>query len=1274
MSTVQLFLPFSPVRNRGLFSSHWLENRLPLEPEWDELRAEARDVLERMADVWRVQGPRVGHYGSEQQLEQGFIQPVLDLLGWRILYQTYLEGWRPDYALFADDASLEAALHAGHQSPDFWRLPNLVADAKNWHVRLDRPTVVNNRKEYPPQQIERYLERSRLDFGLLTNGGLWRLIPRLHGPHQRRFQTYLECDLPAILNAWIAAPNLAEQSTLLDAFLTFYLFFSPVAFREVDGRRPLVVRAMEGSSEYRIGVGQGLKEQAFDALRLCVEGFLNFQANSLDADDDLETCREQSFILLYRLLFVMYAEDRQLLPYRTNATYTRNRSLGRLRDEIAARLDRIRFTPVEDFSRESTDIWADLLSLFDLVDRGHRTYGVPAYNGGLFDPEAHPFLAEHQISDWYVARVIDQLGRAPDPEHPTRGLFRVDYHDLAIQHLGSVYEGLLELRPHHAAERMVVIAGRGKKRDEQVIPASTRVPQGYAPTGEIYEAGSVYLLTHKGERRATGSYYTPDEIVDYIIENTLGPLCRAISEQLEREIRETESLLNEEDRGGRAELAEKLERLYSDYDDRILSLRVLDPSAGSGHFLLRACQFLAEEIATHPYTRADTGDTGAAEEPSLMFWKRQVVERCLYGVDMNAMAVELAKLALWLETVAADRPLSFLDHHIRHGNTLIGARVSALGVLPGEIEMIARDFARQVEDQIHVLLPTLAAIRRSPSESTEQVKDKQRLYRDFDRARRPFLRVADLWCSLVGDERGELTAERYQSALELVTHPNRFRRLGEEPWFQAATSFARRQDVACFHWELEFPEVFFDEQGRRLDAGFDAVIGNPPYDVLSEAETGKDLSTLRAFITQDSVYEPSRRGKNNLYKLFICRALDLLVGGGRLGFITPMAVLGDDQAADVRRLMAEVGSFTGVEAFPQKDNPENRVFREAKLSTAVFTLVKELDSEGLARPFRARVHPGRRIEEGSPSLTLTTEQIPLYDPENFTIVSCSQEDWDLATRIMSTGRLTRLKQFAEFFQGEVNETNERARGNLVDDPERGQLVTRGASICLYILRSASQGTDLFLNVHRFLSGKGEDSKAFHHRWQRVGLQESSPQNNFRRIIAALVPEGEFCNHTVNYSPAHKCLFDLRYLVALLNSRLSEWYFRLGSTNAHVSHYQLYNLPCPVFREESRAPDLRLRDETFRHLDAGDFEGALITLATGAAAPPFSPAIRDSIIEAVSHIIDLEIRRGDITRQARSALAPEAQPFQDFIDQLFYMMAGLTDLEVEGLEQRLEGML
>jgi hypothetical protein len=372
--------------------------------------------------------------------------------------------------------------------------------------------------------------------------------------------------------------------------------------------------------------------------------------------------------------------------------------------------------------------------------------------------------------------------------------------------------------------------------------------------------------------------------------------------------------------------------------------------------------------------------------------------------------------------------------------------------------------------------------------------------------------------------------------------------------------------------------------------------------------------------------------------------------------------------------MLNAASFRAIEAFPQKDDPKRRIFPEAKLSTAVFVLTKDKSPENDLRPFRARVHPGRFIEDDSPSLALTTASIPLYDPSNFTIVSCSQADWDLATRIMASGRMARLKDYAEFFQGEVNETNERAKGNLTKDTDKGKLVTRGACICLYVVRDASQGDAIWLDIKKFLRGKKPDAKAFHHLHARVVLQESSPQNNFRRIIGARISADEFCNHTVNYCPQNKTSMDLNILLALLNSKLSDWYFRLGSTNAHVSHYQLYNLPCLVFAGGKTVNGASTKSDVLKAMNSGHTTKALEMLKPLCAKPPFSPLIREAIIEAVKQISAIEKARGEIARADRSALHPSAQPYQDLIDQLLYRMAGLSDAEIAGLEERYAKML
>lgn len=1269
----QLSLPFRPIRNSEFLSNHWLEHRLPLEPEWNSLQDRAKEAVQELITLWRVERDRAEKYGDEAGLEEKLIQPVFEALGWQLKYQTFLQGRGPDYALFLTVADLDRALDAGRNSPDFWSHAALVADAKAWHINLDRPSRVGARREYPPEQIEWYLDRSRKDFGILTNGRIWRLVPRELGPNKPRFQTYLEVDLVRLLDEAMrpsAQLQLGPGGGEFDSFLRFFLFFSPHGFESLDGRKPLVTRAIEGSSEYSLGVGEELKERVFEALRLCVQGFIKYEPNGLAPSADLSICQEHGFILLYRLLFIMYAEDRGLLPYRINPTYTRNRSLGRHRDEVAAKLNNVRRRLDADYSREATNIWDDLQDLFDLIDRGHRSYGVPAYNGGLFSVEGDSFLAEKKLPDWYLARVLDQLGRAPQPDRPDLGLFRVDYRDLAIQQLGSVYEGLLELKPRYAETAMKVVRKRQSgSREELVLPIDKQAPRGYEATDLVYDIDSIYLATDKGERRSSGSYYTPDHIVNHMVEATLGPLCADVNDVLQSEIGEIEDgLIQASGDAQRAALTQRLQALSMDYDDRVLRLKVLDPAMGSGHFLIRACQYLAEEIATNPNTGHPEAEAMQSDESTITYWKRQVAEKCLFGVDLNPMAVELAKLALWLETIAANAPLTFLDHHLQCGDSIIGSRVDWLNNRPGDKGLLNGEFEQQVNAALPVILEPLTEISAMPSDTAEQVKRKERIFKGrFVPALRRFASVADLWCaSVVAGQ--PVSSENYSRLVGALESQRRFDPVKQESWAKDCFDQLVSLGIRCFHWELAFPQVFFSTSDGA-SSGFDAIIGNPPYDVLSEKEAGAHVVPLQKFIEGDQSLEPSCVGKNNLYKLFICRSLELLRSGGYLSFIAPMALLGDEQASGVRKALLGLGRFNQVHAFPQKDSPERRVFYDAKLSTALFVYRKGKDDTP-EEPFESAVHPAQYIETSSPALMLRPQDIHLYDPSNMTIVCCSQDDWDLATSIPRREGIGRLGDYCKSYQGEVNETTQKKFLHEADGEGR-QLVLRGANVCLYTLREASQGEPLYIDTAAFRAGKRPGSKAFHGLAKRVGFQRSSPQNNFRRVIAASIPAGELCFDTVSYIPEKESLISADFLLALLNSKLIDWYFRLGSTNSKVNEYQFDNLPCPIFRKT--ADEGVLTEEISRMLET-DVLAVPDAISPSLASGPFSPDVRTILEQLARKICTVEQSRGGISRNERSHLDPSAQPFQDAIDLILFKMVGLTQHQIAGIEERLSRML
>jgi Eco57I restriction-modification methylase len=491
---------------------------------------------------------------------------------------------------------------------------------------------------------------------------------------------------------------------------------------------------------------------------------------------------------------------------------------------------------------------------------------------------------------------------------------------------------------------------------------------------------------------------------------------------------------------------------------------------------------------------------------------------------------------------------------------------------------------------------------------------------------------------------------------------------------------AQRPDLRFFHWEIEFPEVFtgfFDPNQTKImhkdrikkgSAGFDVVIGNPPYNVLAEKELGLDLEKFLGYVNVLPVYKPACRGKQNLYKLFICRGVQELRQGGFIGLIVPMSLLGDDQAVGVRKMLLSETALQYIEAFPQKDDPKRRVFEDAKLSTCVVVTARSTDDV----PFRARVHPGKEIEMSSPCLTIRRDDVKLYDPENQAIVACSQEDWDLGVRIMSSGRLGRLGDYCVAYQGEVNETTDRAKGNTSDIPGKGPQILRGSNVSLYALRAASQGETIYLLKEKYLKGKAPGSKAWHHVQRRAAFQRNSPQNNFRRLIACELPAGEFCCDTVSYFPETETKVPINLLVALFNSKLLDWYFRLGSTNSKVNDYQVRTLPIPHFESSKNHSDIQTRFLT--KVDVRSFDEAKEAIEPLLSEPPFSQSVLECICGVSDRISKIELSRDGLARADRSSLDPIAQPMQDLLDHIMFRLAGLTDAEAEGLEQRLAKML
>jgi Alw26I/Eco31I/Esp3I family type II restriction m6 adenine DNA methyltransferase len=1121
------------VHNSSLFSDYFLAELIKEELFFQRATREAKEVCEEVRALYERVKFRLPE-ANEAETERLFIRPVLDILGWKDLYTlqpsvpSYEGTRRPDFCFFVSKDDLENAERHHKGRGEYFSKAVAIGDAKQWSRSLDTKLKGPGDRfanHYPPYQIDFYLRATDRLWGILTNGRHWRLY---HRDTSYKLDIYYEVDVATILEE---AP---------EAFPYFWAFFSRDAFTT-----GFLDRALKGSQEYAARLGEELKDNVYEALRLLAEGLLKNPENGLSAVD-LEDIRTNTFVLIYRILFLLYAEDRGLLPME-NPTYRDSYSLRRIASEIAKHLDNGR-----TFSSTAYRYWMALSELFRIVNKGDAHLGVPPYNGGLFDPEKHPLLARWKIGDQYLALAIDKLARAKASGRTSRG--PVSYRDLDIQHLGAIYEGLLEHRLAVASEDLAVIKDGSK---EIFVPLSEA--KGRRPL-RTYRAGEVYLKTDKGERKATGSYYTPNYIVEYIVQHTLGPLVEEKKEEVAAAKRDLDEKIKHARGYNREVYQREREKLESDLINKILSIKVLDPAMGSGHFLVEAVDFLARALIEA------LGESPKEVEEDMLRWaRREVVERCIFGVDVNPLAVELAKLSLWLYTVAKDRPLSFLDHHLRVGNSLIGAWIKDLGRLPprGKKDKAAQIgkhvvgfFEGKLKERLPVVLGEVMKLLQKPSDKVEDIREKEALYDRILALLRPFKEVAHVWVSTYfGNEVDETD---YENALLKLSEPDTVweAEVRSQSWFANAQRIAEERHF--FHWELEFPEVFFEETGQpKPNPGFDAVIGNPPYDVLAAKEQQRDISAENSFFRSSHLFTPAMGGKINLYRLFVALAVSLLRKNGYHGFIVPMSLLGDTQARNLRNMLLHNTRIHVIEAFPQKDDPKERVFTDAKLSTCVYVLSRQQP-----QLFRVRVHPGREILSSSPTVVLTVGDLEELDPENLAIPcypGVREVDFRVAIKLAIRSKGARLGLFAPSQQGEVNLTT---HARFISDEPIGPLVLRGAHIDRYRFNAEpKQGTPKYLRVDDFLSSCGDDTRAFAHRWVRIGYQRGAAIDNWRRLIACILPSGEFCSDTINYI-ANPRVFDLFAILAILNSTLFEWRFRLTSTTNHVNAYEIDSMPIP----------------------------------------------------------------------------------------------------------------
>ncbi len=911
----------------ALFSTDYLVEAIKAEAAYKAVDIDALRVqLAAIADAF-PKNPST----NESQTEDDFIWKVLAALGWSesLRQQNLTVSGRddvPDGLLFADAAAKAAANALTEQ----WRRYAhglAVVESKRWARPLDRASG-RDETTAPSTQMLRYLRRiddtsqGKLRWGILTNGARWRLY---WAGARSISEEFLEIDLGRVL-ALDGAPDLFVDDETRDHWLrVFAVMFGREAFlRTGSDQKSFHDRARAEAAFYEERVAASLSRLVFDEVFPALARALAASAPEAPLDD----VRDAALILLYRLLFLLYAEDRDLLPVSDNR-YD-DYALRPLRIEIGDRMSN-----GDTFSSTAAKVWSHVSDLSRIIDKGDSSVGIPPYNGGLFAGAGSPLLATARIADDVMAPALDALSF----ERSSGQRRYINYRDLSVQQLGSIYERLLEF---------------------EIV----REP------GPLGDTGYLTVRPNLFARKNSGSYYTPDELVGLILDETLEPLIAERRAAFHAALGSLEPSDTPEMRRGALREVDPAEA--------ILSLRVCDPAMGSGHFLVSLVDTLADHVleamaeaaalgADVDYTsslaneiekiratilrnaRAAKWTIDESHLDDRHIVRRMVLKRCVYGVDKNPMAVELAKVALWLHTFTVGAPLSFIDHHLHAGDSLFGLwvrdAIDKAGKLGGELlwnEALA-NAQRQALAMKTIEMATdaeIAEAHRSAEMWTDvefQVGPLDSFvsfmhaldWLDLNRAQKLLVR---LWLDGQFGEplsiaRGKATPRQGRTKPEEI-------KAFTDIWRAARDLIAEERFL---NWQISFPGVWDDWAGNERVGGFDAVVGNPPWDriklqqvewfaarrpQIALAQRASDRAKMIAQLKADGDplfedfqkadaraadatrmarasghYPLLSRGDINLYSLFVERAHALVKPDGVVGLLVPSGIASDLSAS-----------------------------------------------------------------------------------------------------------------------------------------------------------------------------------------------------------------------------------------------------------------------------------------------------------------------------------------------------------------------------------------
>ena len=919
-----------------IFTASWWENNL-LDESFVEQQAQALVAAPQPYDLaaWLQHNFDAASLvqTNEAQLEHRFIAPLLAQMGWHSVpqkvYTVQGKVAKPDWCLSLDAQQADALLASGNDAASASTHMAAICEAKAWDKALDTGRA---HLDNPHHQLMDYLATLRVRFGILTNGRHWRLYDTQEITARK---TYLQIDLERVLQL----DDAAEQQRAL-ALFAFFFGRDTYAPAQSDGDQAssTLAQALERAQTHALAVEENLKAVIYgyageeSLFELMGKSLWQAQAKLPAASrPSLEQVYENTVILLFRLLFIVYFEDRNrdlLAQHPFYKRYSLKNLYQSLSQNASAAAD-ARFDGIHA-----------LKELFEVLDEGAPDIDLPLFNGGLFDPARAPLLLAPKI--FSNASLRELLEKLLFKTQRGTTLFDTprDFNTMSVTHLGRIYEGLLEFRFELAHEAAIYLEysnaeSKGKPVEayfDDYDAALIRKSKSFRALREFsVSQGDIYLKSASNSRKTSASYYTPASLAQRLVK---AGIDHALAQ-------------------GR----------------KLTELKILDNACGSGHFLVEALGYLTDlalqrlpQDAALQQLVAQEGEK-IAEQLALLnlpyqpadaqIIKRLLLKRCIYGVDLNPFAVELARLSLWMDSFIFGTPLSFIEHHIRHGNALLGASVDefiAYNASEWQQNDLFVDDLRGRFDELREVMTELDALRDTTAAEVEQSKTKwQRdiaprlalLSRSlsFLSTRRMLQAAGDKAAAAALDKTPDLLGLLFDNPVDLNAKPTGAGRSTARPRKLPAVLQTIAQHEAAwhfFHYEVAFPEAF--GAASAAQRGFDVIVGNPPWDKTKFTDTeffaqyhsnyrqlknNEKASVQQRLLANEHIaahYQAAQTlaehsneaykalyplnrgaGDGNLFRFFVERNLSLLAAGGSLNYCLPSALMFEEGSLALRQ-------------------------------------------------------------------------------------------------------------------------------------------------------------------------------------------------------------------------------------------------------------------------------------------------------------------------------------------------------------------------------------